>query len=280
MRYFLILALLLVPIAAHAGLLDLLPLKRIERKMLYPLSTSEVAPAAVGLPNTQVILRPIDAGHLVVWTIPAKGRAKASVLYFQGNAGNLANRASRFRLLQDQGFNVVAMSYRGSSGSSGVPSEDAITKDALALFNTIEHSRPNTTSKNLILYGESLGSAVAISVLHALPPAMRPAGVILEAPFTSTPAMARTMMEIPDNLIARIQDRWDSLSRANALTIPTLIIQGAQDEVPPQAMGRAIFDAAPASDKDFISVRGASHSETWRNDTMPKIWRFILTYGG
>ncbi|WP_293452387.1 alpha/beta hydrolase [Planktotalea sp.] len=109
---------------------------------------------------------------------------------------------------------------------------------------------------------------------------MRPAGVILEAPFTSTPAMARAMMEIPDNLIARIQDRSDSLSRANALTIPTLIIHGAQDEVTPQAMGRAIFDAAPASDKDFISVRGASHSETWRSDTMPKIWSFILTYGG
>ena len=120
-------------------------------KCSTPLSPTEIAPAAVGLPNTQVILRPIDAGHLVVWSIPAKGRAKASVLYFHGNAGNLANRAPRFILLQDQGFNVVAMSYRGSSGSSGVPSEDAITKDALALFNTIENSRPNATSKNLIL---------------------------------------------------------------------------------------------------------------------------------
>jgi alpha-beta hydrolase superfamily lysophospholipase len=280
MRLFLILAMLWTPVAMHAGLLDLLPLKRIERKMLYPLSPIEVAPATVGLPNTQVMLHPIDKGHLVVWSVPAKGRTKARVLYFHGNAGNLANRAQCFRLLRDQGFEVVAMSYRGSSGSSGVPSEDTITKDALALFETLTDKHPNTTSIDLILYGESLGSAVAIAVLHALPANLRPAGVILEAPFTSTPAMARAMMDIPDNLIARIEDRWDSLSRAKVLTLPMLIIHGAQDEVTPQTMGRAIFNAAPSQDKNFISVQGASHSGTWRSDTMPKLWRFIRTYGG
>lgn len=188
-------------------------------------------------------------------------------------------RAQRFQMLQAQGFNVLAMSYRGSSGSDGIPSEPAITNDALQLYQNAASYIAVNNPQDLILYGESLGSAVAIALLAQLPKEQRPSGVILEAPFTSFPDMARAVTDVPDNLISRISDRWDSLSRSEALTIPPLVIQRSADEVTPLRVGRAIFSAAPHSDKNFIAVKGASHSGTWRSDTLPKLWRFINTYG-
>ncbi len=272
--------LMFLPAIAQAGLLDLLPLKQIERKMIYPLSPRYVHPKAAGLHNTTEHRIKRDAQDLLVWSVPAKGPPRATVLYFHGNAGNLAVRAARFKQIQSQGFNVLAMSYRGSSGSDGIPSEPAITEDALHLFQNAHRFSSVRTPQRLIIYGESLGSAVTIALLHQLPAAQRPAGVILEAPFTSIPDMARALTDVPANLIARISDRWDSHSRTNALTVPTLIIHGTLDEVTPYTMGRAIFQAVPIKDKNFIAVEGASHSGTWRADTMPSLWSFIRAYGG
>ena len=280
MRALLIALTLCTPAPALADLLHLLPLKRIERKMIYPLSAIEVDPASLGLSGANVHSISSSAEEIVVWTLSTARASAPTVLYFQGNAGNLASRASRFAAMQDQGINVIAMSYRGSSGSSGLPSETGITSDALTTFQRAGDLLPNTQARNLILYGESLGAAVAIALLAKLAPQDRPAGVILEAPFTSTPDMARAMTDVPDNLIARISDRWESRARAHALTIPTLVIHGTDDAVTPIEMGRAIFNAAPVTDKDFIAVRGASHSGTWRTDTMPRLWRFIRAYGG
>ena len=268
-----------LPMTAHAGLLDLLPLKMIERKMIYPLSADYNTPAQVGLPNTREYKMERARASIIVWSVPAKGKARATLLYFHGNGGNLAMRAQRFQLLQAQGFNVLAMSYRGSSGSDGVPSEPAITKDALQLYQNAANYVTMNSPQELILYGESLGAAVAISLLAQLPKDQRPSGAILEAPFTSIPDMARAVTDVSDNLISRISDRWDSLSRSDALTIPTLVIHGSADEITPLRMGRAIFSAAPHNDKNFIAVKAASHSGTWRSDTMPNLWRFITTYG-
>ena len=263
---------------AQAGLLDLLPLKRIERKMLYPLSAVEVDPAVLGLQNATVSELTHDGERLIVWTLKAQKPGGATILYFHGNAGNLALRAERFDHFQKQGFNVIAMSYRGSSGSTGLPSESGITKDALHVYRNAAQLATVAGPDQLVLYGESLGSAVAIALLAALPESERPAGLILEAPFTSTPEMAQTMAELPPALIARISDRWDSLSRGSAITIPLLVLHGTRDAVTPIEMGRRLFANAVVKDKDFIAVQGATHSTTWRSDTLPRMHRFIRRY--
>jgi len=272
-------ALLLLPAPVGAGLLDLLPLARIERKMIYPLSPQEVDPGALRLTNTAV--HSLDRGgvRLIVWTMRADDPTGPTVLYFHGNAGNLATRSLRFAALQDQGINVIAMSYRGSSGSGGQPSEAAILSDAQAVFQQVDRFIDGLRPQDLVLYGESLGAAVAVGLMASLDSAERPAGAVLEAPFTSVPDMARAMAEVPDNLIARIQDRWNSLGRANTLTTPLLVVHGTADEVTPFAMGRTLFEQAATRDKTFVAAEGASHATTWRPDTMPQLWAFIHTHG-
>lgn len=279
MRLAAVILALCMPLTAQADLLNLLPLKRIERKMLYPLSKAQVDPSVIGLERATVHRLDQGSHELIVWALRANRTNAPTVLYFHGNAGNLANRATRFATLQTQGINVIAMSYPGSSGSSGLPSEATITGDALRVFQNVGNFIEGARTQDIVLIGESLGAAVAIALLTKLAPEARPSGIILEAPFTSTPDMARTMTDVPDNLISRIQDRWESLNRAQALTIPLLVIHGSADTVTPLRMGRAILEAAPIKDKDFMLVANASHSGTWRADTMPRLWRFIRTYG-
>lgn len=268
-----------LPLQVFAGMLDLLPLAHIERKMIYPLSPEQQEPSALGLRNTHSVnIQTQDGETLVVWVVRANAPGP-TVLYFHGNAGNLATRAQRFAWLQKNRINVVAMSYRGSSGSTGKPAQADITSDAQLVYAKLGSLLPGTEHSDVILYGESLGAAVSIALLSSLPRDERPSGVILEAPFTSIPDMARAMTEVPDNLIQRITNKWDSLGSASALTRPLLILHGTRDSVTPIKMGRRLFRAAPVKDKDFVAVAGASHSATWRNDTMPRILKFIRAYG-
>jgi len=213
MRWLLAAWFAVLPIAATAGLLDLLPLGRIERAMLYPFSGNDLPLDAANAAGLQAQVLDLDGADVVVWFAAPERHRGPVVLYLHGNAGDLA-------------------------------------------------------------------AAVAIASLSAMQPPERPAGVILEAPFTSVPAMARAMTDVPDNLISRISDRWDSLGRAGALTVPLLVVHGTSDEVTPFEMGRTIFGAAPVRDKDFLAVRGACHSCTWQPQITRRLWRFIRDYAG
>ncbi len=272
------LVLLLWPVTAGAGLLDLLPLGWLEKRMLYHFSPVEDAPAEVGLSGVTAHRIAAEGAELVVWSAPPARPGGPVIFYLHGNAGNLGIRAGRFRQMRAEGFGLVAMGYRGSSGSDGTPSEPALTQDARLVYDRIAQLVPR--GGEVILYGESLGTAVATALMHGLPEADKPAGVVLEAPFTSIPDMARQVTDVPPNLIARIRDRWDTLARAEALSVPLLVLHGRDDAVVPFAMGRRVFAAAPVRDKDFAALRGVGHLNVWQPAVRQRIWRFVRAYGG
>ncbi len=263
----------------RADLIDWLPLARIERNVLYPYTAARMAEGSAAQSGMRETTLTVPKAELLIWYSPPRNPDGPVVLYLHGNAGTLANRAARFELFRANGFGVVAPALRGGAGSSGTPSEDALIADALAVLTHIPALMPSKHPTDVILYGESLGTAVALGAVAHLPAEQRPAGVILEAPFTSIPEMGRQTMDLPETLIARIRDTWDSLSRAEDPTSPLLVIHGSADEVTPPQMGRQIFAAAATQDKDLVIVQGASHSGTWTGRAQKRIWRFIRAYG-
>ena len=102
-----------------------------------------------------------------------------TLLYFHGNAGSLAFRSERIRHYQARGRGVFMMSYRGYSGSTGSPSESANVADALLAYTFLVDA--GVAARDIILYGESLGTGVAVQVAAQKPVA----GVVLDAPYTS-----------------------------------------------------------------------------------------------
>ncbi|WP_299349913.1 alpha/beta hydrolase [uncultured Shimia sp.] len=243
-----------------------------ERWVIYPFDARAVAPADVGLNAIEARKITSDGADLVVWVAEPK-RGKPVILYFHGNAGNLANRKGRFKHFLDRGYGLVAPAYRGSSGSSGTPSEDALIADAVTV-----HQALRLKDKPIAAYGESLGTAVVLGLLEALPEDARPQAVILEAPFTSIPALAEQHYPGTGELAEKIENTWRSFERAEALTMPLLILHGTRDDLIPIDMGRQIFAAAPSKEKDFHTVKGAGHTDLWRSGTMARMWRFIDAY--
>ena len=252
--------------------------KYAERWVIYPFDSTEIAPEA-GLPGVTAERIEVNGAELVVWSARPEGN-KPVILYFHGNAGNLAVRAGRFRQFLDRGYGLYAPAYRGSSGSSGRPSEEALVWDAEITYHALHKRFPNLPSRRVIVYGESLGAAVALSLFES--PALHegkgfglPGGIVLEAPFTSIAALAEHLYPGTGKLAAKIDNTWRSLDRVKLASVPLMVIHGTQDELIPTEMGRQIYAAAPSKEKKLIIVKGAGHTDLWKSHTLTRLWRFI-----
>lgn len=237
--------------------------------LIYPFDPTEVSPRAAGVPDmaaTRMVTG--DGASLVVWTHPARP-GKATIVYFHGNAGNLAVRAARFDRLLDHGYGVVAMAYRGSSGSSGSPSEAAIRADTDRLFDSLSSLLGNQP-ETLVYYGESLGSAVAVSLALRHPPD----GLVLEAPFTSIADVAQRRLPVfPVRL--GLTERWDTLTVIGQVRMPLLVMHGTADQVVPFTQGRAVYEAAGSDRKQFRAVQGLGHTGHWSVPGQTAIYSFV-----
>ncbi|WP_172982733.1 alpha/beta hydrolase [Roseovarius bejariae] len=245
-----------------------LSLGAIERAIIYPFDATRVPPATAGAPNMQEVER---AG-LITWQAAANP-GHPTIFYLHGNAGNLADRTGRFSRFMARGYGVIAPAYPGSSGSAGSPSQEGISQ----AIRDIWHDLPRDA--RVVIYGESLGTGVAMQLLGSVvtdaEKGLAPAGVILEAPFTSVRDVASALYPGIEPLLDHLTQEWDSMAWAANLTMPLLVVHGQNDKMIPPAQGRALFNAAPSADKRFLHVPGAGHTDLWRSDTLPVFWNFI-----
>lgn len=248
-----------------------LSLPALERQAIYPFDGTRLMPQAAGVAAREVV-RTRDGEIGIVWVAdPAPGHPV--ILYLHGNAGNLAMRAGRFSHFTARGYGLIAPAYRGSSGSTGRPSEDKITGDMLALWAELGTLIPGLTPGRVVLYGESLGTGVALKLVAQS--GVQPAGVVLEAPYRSLPDVVRDSLPQLAPLIPQMTSIWDSAEHARALRAPLLVLHGKTDPLIPIAQGRAVFDAAGSRQKRFVAVRGAGHHDVWRRTSLREMWRFV-----
>jgi len=175
------------------------------------------------------------------------------VLFCHGNGGNVGDRAPHASLLAAAGFDVLLFDYRGYGRSRGRPGEHATYADARAARAALLAHGAVDPARVLYL-GESLGAAVALELALAHPPA----GLILQAPFTSIRDIARVHYAwIPRALVP---DAYPSLDRIPRLRAPLLVLHGARDQIVPLMHGEEIFRAAPEP-KRLEVFRGAAHND-------------------
>ena len=158
------------------------------------------------------------------------------MIYFQGNAGGSNLRAERFNWLTADGTGLLALSYRGYGGSTGKPSEDGLIRDAAAAY---DFAAARYGPKRIVLWGESLGTAVAI----ALAAEREVAGVMLDAPFASAIDVgANAYPFAPVRWL--IKDTFRSDRRIARVKAPILVLHGEQDTVVPIRFGEKLFALA------------------------------------
>lgn len=251
-----------IPAAALAALLGyaviLLYAWMNPKTLIYQHDQRLVTPEEAGLGGIFSAhgLKAADGTDLTVWVARGAQR-RPVVLYLMGEAGGLADRAARLGRFAAEGYGVVALAWRGSSGAPGEPSEEAFLADAAMVYDELPellgHRPP---SWRVVAYGESLGGAVAARLA-----AERPLGAaILEAPFLSIRALARENFHyLPAGLAP---DSYDLLTAVQALQIPVLVIYGGRDLAVPPEQSLRVFEAAPEPKRRFHAPE-AGHGDLW-----------------
>lgn len=223
------------------------------RFIYYPDRHWIAEPADLGLAVEEVKLEPEQGVRLHAWFFPHP-EPLASLLFCHGNAGNVSHRLENVRLLVDCGFQVLLFDYRGYGHSSGVPSEPGLYRDAAAAWQYLAE-RPDTANAPRIIFGRSLGGAVAVHLAVQA----GASGLIVESTFTSIRTLVRLIYHVP---LPEMPVKYDSLSKIDQLRMPLLAIHGELDELIPFADGRALFEAAPQP-KTWYPIPGAGHNDTY-----------------
>ena len=198
-----------------------------------------------------VWLNTADGVRIHGWQVNRPG-AEFVTLYFHGNAGNITDRYDHFLGITSAGSSDVLMiDYRGYGKSGGRPTEDGLYRDADAAYDYL--LKTGHHAGQIILHGESLGTAVAVDLAGRRPCA----AVVLEAPFTSGKDAAGTVLPIIGPLVIWSFDSRKKIGRIHA---PILIIHGDRDEIIPARFGNALF-AAAIEPKSLWIVPGAHHND-------------------
>jgi hypothetical protein len=196
------------------------------------------------LSGTEKPITAEDGTQLISWWLPGNPDYP-TILYFHGNAGNLNNRAEKFRVFQQAGFNIFAVSFRGYGISWGSPSEAGFYRDGSAAIRFLKKHKKIPASQ-IILYGESIGSGVAVEMATRYPVK----GVVLEAAFTSITDRAQELYPwVPVPLLLR--DRFDNLAKIDHIFVPLLMFHNKGDKVVPIHHGKALFAAAAEPKKAY-----------------------------
>ncbi|MBC7833314.1 MAG: alpha/beta fold hydrolase [Hyphomicrobium sp.] len=238
-----------------------------QRRLTYFPDPQRTAPASFNLPRVEErIIETADGERLVSWFAPPSP-GRPTLLYFHGNAGNLANRSERVRRFLARGYGVLFMSYRGYGGSSGNPSERANVADAMRAYEMLRQE--GVAPEDIIVYGESLGSGVAVQVAAD----REVAGLVLDAPYTSiVDVAAESYPFLPVRPF--IFDRYETIRFLPRVTAPLLVMHGEEDRVIPVAMGKAVYAAANAP-KEIVTFPHAGHSDHHLYGSYEELFRWV-----
>lgn len=244
--------LLLYPVAA---VVLIMPLRSaLEHHFLYfPVPRHEATPASIGLGYEEVDFSATDGTQLTGWLVAGRDDSPL-VLFCMGNAGNMSHRLETLQLLHELGVATFIFDYRGYGRSKGKASEAGLYHDAAGAMAFL-HKR-GWAADRVIIFGRSLGAAVGLETALRIPPA----GLIIEAAFTSIPAMGRYHYPLLNLLLGWLLNaKYDNLAKIGKLESPVLLIHGRNDTICPPVMAEALY--AHAVDRKRIHwIDGADHN--------------------
>lgn len=227
-----------------------------QAKLLYypniPSRRLTASPADIGLEYESVSLSTIDGVGIHGWFIPV-AQERGTLLFFHGNAGNIAHRLDSIKIFHDLGLSVLIIDYRGYGQSQGRISEQGTYLDAEAAWNYLTRTR-NIPAARIAVFGRSLGAAMAAYIASG----KKPGALILESAFTSVPDMAARLYPFfPVRLLSRFE--YNTRKMLRSVTCPVLVVHSPADEIIPFENGLKLYESA-REPKEFLKLQGG-HNE-------------------
>ena len=208
-----------------------------QRSLLYHPNENNYSGDQISVPIKKVRINTEDNIDLLGWFHEKDLQKYKTVLFFHGNAGSLENRIHKLNHFNKMDVNFLIIAWRGFSGNKGKPSEEGLYKDGRSGINWLV--KKGVKEKNIVIYGESLGTGVATHVSQN----KNFAGVVLETPFTSMIDAAKKFYPyIPVGLL--LKDKFDNKSKIKNIKVPILIMHGEADQIVPFFMGKKMYEKA------------------------------------
>ena len=239
-----------------------------QRKLLYLPRENNYLDDQIDFNFREVFIDVEKNLKLKAWLIENDFKNKKTLVFFHGNAGNLSNRTYKLNQLSKLDLNIIILAWRSFSGNEGEPSEQNLYNDAKKTIDWL-NSR-GVKNKNIILYGESLGTGIAVELGQT----NQFGGIILESPFTSMTNAAKNIYPwLPVKYL--LKDKYDSEKKIKNLQIPILIMHGKKDNIVPFKMGKKLYDLAN-NPKFFYFTENDDHMMTFDEKLVNTIKNFLI----
>jgi fermentation-respiration switch protein FrsA (DUF1100 family) len=224
-----------------------------QNRLIYFPSRVLPSPASLGIrQGKEIFFLSSDGVKICGWFLEPPPGAPL-LLHFHGNAGNIAGRAHLLDMACSNGWGMLLFDYRGYGKSSGAPEESGLYLDAQAAWDWLTAERGIRPAR-IIFWAESLGCSIALNLAVK----ETPAGLILEAPFTSLRELSKELYPwLPVSLF--LCSRFENRGKINLLKAPLLIIHGRRDEIVPFQHGKTLYELAQGQ-KYFLALN-SSHND-------------------
>ena len=240
-----------------------------DRVFYYPDHHQRGTPTEYSLPYEDVFFPTEDGAAWHGWFLPsADGRpAHATVLHLHGNAANISGHYEFIRWLPGAGYHVLTFDYRGYGRSAGRVSRRRTLSDAAAALDYLR-TRPDVRSDRIVVFGQSIGGAVAVLLAARRRDQIR--AVAVDSAFSGYRKIVRYHVSRKWWLTALAwwlpccvsteHDPIDFVGRVSP--VPLLFMHGKADRIVPWEMSEELH-AAAKEPKDLWLVEGMDHTETW-----------------
>ena len=238
-----------------------------QRNLLYHPSINSYQSDKINFDYEEIFIQNNEGIKLKAWLHEKDLINKKTILFFHGNAGDLSNRNYKLNELAKFDVNFLILAYRGFSGNEGQPTEQGLYDDAKSALEWIKIK--GVKEKNLILYGESLGTAITIEVAQN----KNLAGIILESPFTSMVELAQKYYPfLPAKFL--LKDRYETVKKLKNISSPLLVLHGRLDTIVPFAMGEELFKQVNEPKFKYF-IDNDDHMMRYDENLLDEIKKFI-----
>lgn len=236
-----------------------------QRTLIYHPDKSTPAP----IKGVEVVkVKTEDGLSLNGWYIGGSDPKGKTILLFHGNGGHYGYRMGKALEFTGNGYNVLLAEYRGYGGNEGSPSEEGLYTDARAYLKYLNEEK-KIPFEDIILYGESLGTGVAIQMATEY----KVSSLVLETPYSSLYDLAQQKyFFVPVDLL--LKDRFMGSEKIGKVSCPILFLHGDKDAVIPLAFSKKLYDKAPEP-KTFIEFPEGTHHNLYQLGASRAILDFL-----